>query len=466
MIKPASRSILIIDGDESISIKLNKYLSKKGFNVLVEDSVQSALSLIKKEKIDLVITDFELAKYTGIELLQKVKIYNPAIQVIIVTAYAEIRLAVEALKKGAFDYVTKPLFPDEILDTINNALEARLEALEQPKVSNRKSNKVVPKYINGSSYQSQLVEKHIDLIAPTDMSVIISGETGTGKEYVARRIHMKSKRNNMPFVAVDCGTLPHELAGSELFGHVKGAFTGALSDHKGCFERAHGGTLFLDEIGNLSYENQVQLLRALQEGVIRPVGGSKEIRVNVRVLVATNEDLKMLVEKGNFREDIYHRLNEFKIDLAPLRERNEDIEIFAAHFLKLANTKLKKNITGFSVDVLEKFKMYDWPGNLRELQNMIKRAVLICKSDKIEISCLPPEITQLKSFNDLSTSIMVANGTEAISLREITERAERGAILEVLRQTDYNKTKTASLLQIDRKTLYNKMKSLKIVENA
>lgn len=461
MIKPAFSNILIIDGDENISITLNNYLSEKGFKVWVESSAQNALSTIREKKIDLVITDFELSKYTGIEVLQKVKIINPAIQVIIVTAYAEIRLAVEALKKGAFDYVTKPLYPDEILDTINHAIEAKHEDADGQKPAKPKKRKPDQEYIKGPSYQSQLVEKHIDLIAPTDMSVIISGDTGTGKEYVARSIHNKSKRAKMPFVAVDCGALPIELASSELFGHVKGAFTGAVADRKGCFERANGGTLFLDEIGNLTYENQVQLLRALQEGLVHPVGGSKEIPVNVRVLVATNEDLKTLVDKNHFREDIYHRLNEFKIDLAPLRERNDDIEVFAAHFLKSANAKLNKEIDGFENEVLEKFKAYEWPGNLRELRNIIKRAVLICKDNKVTTSCLPPEITNVTSSNAHYGSVMI-NNTGSMSLKEITERAERGAIREVLKRTDYNKTKTAQLLQVDRKTLYNKMKALNI----
>lgn len=463
MIKPALSNILIIDGDENISISLNNYLSEKGFKVWVESTAQNALSTIREKKIDLVITDFELSKYTGIEVLQKVKIINPAIQVIIVTAYAEIRLAVEALKKGAFDYVTKPLYPDEILDTINHAIEAKHEDADEQKVTKPKKRKAEHSYIKGPSYQSQLVEKHIDLIAPTDMSVIISGDTGTGKEYVARSIHNKSKRANMPFVAVDCGALPIELASSELFGHVKGAFTGAVADRKGCFERANGGTLFLDEIGNLTYENQVQLLRALQEGLVHPVGGSKEIPVNVRVLVATNEDLKTLVEKNHFREDIYHRLNEFKIDLAPLRERHEDIEVFATHFLKFANAKLNKEIDGFEMEVLEKFKAYDWPGNLRELRNIVKRAVLICKDNKVSASCLPPEITNVTSSNDPYGN-MIINSTGSMSLKEITERAERVAIQEVLKRTDYNKTKTAQLLQVDRKTLYNKMKALNIDE--
>jgi two-component system response regulator HydG len=309
-----------------------------------------------------------------------------------------------------------------------------------------------------------MVQKHIALIAPTDMSVIITGETGTGKEYVAKAIHEKSTRREEQFIAVDCGAIPNELAGSELFGHVKGAFTGAISDKKGCFERADDGTLFLDEIGNLNYENQVQLLRVLQEKVVRPVGGTKEIPVNVRILTATNEDLKEAVKNGDFREDIYHRLNEFRIELVPLRERPKDIEVFAHYFLKLANKQLNKQKSGFEEDAMRKMLAYHWHGNLRELRNVVKRSVLICQQEYIDVSSLPVEISQLPENPEINQSILLKSEIP-ISLKKIAENAERGAIIEILQQTEYNKTKTAVLLQIDRKTLYNKMKAYNIEIN-
>ena len=462
MTKPSDEKILIINGVENISITLKDFLTKNGFKLWVVNTAQKAIDCIQQNNIDLVISDFELTRYTGIEILQKIKILNPSIQVIIVTAYPEIRLAVEALKKGAFDYVTKPIYPDEILSTIKDAITSKRKKRRDSNKIKRKSFFTNRKYLVGPSYQSQLVQKHIDLIAPTNMSVIICGETGTGKEYVARSIHSKSKRSNEPFVAVDCGALPNELAASELFGHVKGAFTSAIKDKTGCFELANGGTLFLDEIGNLSYENQIQLLRVLQEQVVRKVGDTKEVRINVRVLVATNEDLMKKVKEGAFREDIFHRLNEFKIEIPPLRDRQADIDAFSQHFLKLANRQLDKKVTGFTDEALKKMKCYSWPGNLRELRNVIKRAVLISSSKEIDSSSLPIEIGQIAEEDKEFYGSLLVNGETQISLKKIIEQAEKGAIVEVLKQTDYNKSKTAELLQVDRKTLYNKIKSLGI----
>jgi two-component system response regulator HydG len=340
--------ILVIDDDHDINILLRKYFSKKGFDVQTAENGKDAISWLKRNEVDLVLCDFKLPDYDGIEILQKIKIINPDIQVIIITGYSDVRVAVEAVKKGAFEYVTKPLYPDEILLTVNSALEKK-EEIQDPRPKKKSSTKKEKlEFISGASQQSLIVQKHIDLIAPTDMSVIIQGETGTGKEYVARAIHEKSTRNNQPFVAVDCGALPKDLAGSELFGHVKGAFTGAVADKKGCFELANEGTLFLDEIGNLSYENQIKLLRVLQEQVIKRVGGVKDIAVDVRVIVATNENLRETVKNGAFREDIFHRLNEFKIEISPLRERKEDITVFSEYFLKSANRELSKDIKGLT----------------------------------------------------------------------------------------------------------------------
>ena len=336
------KKILIIDDDREICLLLRKYLTKKGFETHEALSGKEAEKWLKKQEVDLILCDFKLPDYNGLEMLEKIKIIRPAAKVIIITGYSDVRIAVEALKKGAFEYVTKPLYPDEIMLTIINALETEhKQAAPVPKKPSRPEASKTD-FISGKSLSAQKVNKHIELIAPTDMSVIILGETGTGKEYVARAIHQKSARSGAPFIAVDCGALPKDLAGSELFGHVKGAFTGALRDKKGCFELANEGTLFLDEIGNLSYENQIKLLRVLQERKVKPLGGSQERKVDVRIIVATNEDLKTAVRKGEFREDIYHRLNEFKIELSPLRERKEDIEVFALHFLKLANEQLRK----------------------------------------------------------------------------------------------------------------------------
>jgi two-component system response regulator HydG len=456
--------ILIIDDDQDICLLLKKYLQKKGFETFVAENGKQGESWLKKNKADLVLCDFKLPDYTGLEMLEKIKIINPLIQVVIITGYSDVRIAVEALKKGAFEYVTKPLYPDEILLTIQNALKAReeKESYATPTIQKvKKTKNTKENFVEGVSMASKTVRKHIDLIAPTDMSVIILGETGTGKEYVAKAIHERSKRSDKPFIAVDCGALPKELAGSELFGHIKGAFTGAITDKKGCFEAANGGTLFLDELGNLTYENQIKLLRVLQERRVKPIGSNKEIAVDVRVLVATNESLKEAVQRDEFREDIYHRLNEFKIELAPLRERPGDVEIFANHFLKESNQQLNKTVKGFDRKCMQVLKAHAWHGNLRELKNVIKRSVLLCQGEQIETQHLPQEI--LAPDDQGTGSMMVSfNGELPKDLKSVVEAAEKKAIMEVLRHTGNNKSKTADLLKVDRKTLYNKLKAYNI----
>lgn len=449
--------ILIIDDDQDICLLLKKYLSKKGFEAFIVGSGKEAEDWLKHNEADLVLCDFKLPDYSGLEMLQKIKIINPEIQVIIITGYSDVRVAVEALKRGAFEYVTKPLYPDEILLTIQSALNQKSEESHSRKKIKR--NPTRKEFVQGVSPEAQTIAKHIELIAPTDMSVIILGETGVGKEFVANAIHEKSKRCDRPFQAVDCGALPKDLAGSELFGHTKGAFTGAISDKKGCFELANGGTLFLDEIGNLTYENQVKLLRVLQEHKVKPVGGTKEVEVDVRVVVATNDNLKELVKKGKFREDIYHRLNEFRIEVPPLRERPEDIAVFAEHFLIHADRQLEKDVKGFTDEAMEKLKEYTWHGNLRELSNVIKRAVLLCQDDYIETIHLPQEIV-MPEFSENQSSLEVSfNGEMPSDLKSVAEAAEKRAIMEVLKRTKNNKSKTAEFLKVDRKTLYNKLKA-------
>ena len=456
--------ILVIDDDFDICHLLKKFLQKNGYETEYALNGQEGIQLLKKESFNLILCDYKLPDSNGIEILQKIKILNPLAAVIIITGYSDVKTAVETLRHGAFDYVTKPLYPDEILVTIQNAIKSKSSVKEYPTTTppppNQSNSRSQRSFIFGKSVQAELVQKHIDLIAPTDMSVIITGETGTGKEFVANAIHQKSKRKNGPFIAIDCGAIPKDLAGSELFGHVKGSFTGALADKKGSFEMADGGTLFLDEIGNLSYDNQVKLLRVLQERHIKKVGGNKDIPIDVRVLVATNENLKDATREGRFREDIYHRLNEFCIDLPALRERREDIEIFAEHFLALANSSLGKNVLGFDDQAKQHLKEYYWHGNLRELQNVIKRAVLLCQKDYISPTCLPEEIVnpEINSFSD-QKSMLISNADD---LKSASENAERIAIMNTLKKVGYNKTKAAHALNIDRKTLYNKLKAYDI----
>lgn len=383
-----TKKILIVDDDQDIRLLLDKFFGKKGYKTNTASDGTKAIEILKNEKYDLVLCDFKLPDFNGLELIQKIKVINPEAALLVITGYSDVKVAVEAIKLGAYDYVTKPLYPDEILITVEKALESKQK---QKQSSNSKPVKK-KRFVTGDSPQAQQMMKHIKLIAPTDMSVIIQGETGTGKEFVANEIHDNSKRKTNPFVAIDCGALPKDLAGSELFGHVKGAFTGALNDKEGSFESANGGTLFLDEIGNLSYENQVKLLRVIQERKIKKIGGTRDIPIDVRLIVATNENLGDAVKEGNFREDLYHRFNEFKISLSPLRERKGDIKIFARFFLDNANRELNKDIKDFDPEVLGKMKDYYWHGNLRELYNVVKRSVLLAQSDTVTLDCLPEEI--------------------------------------------------------------------------
>ena len=386
----------------------------------------------------------------------------PDLPVVVMTSYAEVSTAVEAMKLGAFDYISKPFQQEDVLNVIKNAQSstrtASLPKKENVKADNSPGKAAQPvvtnenSYIEGVSAASKKLNKFISLVAPTDMSVLITGESGTGKEVIAKSIHLKSERRNKPFIAVDCGAIPKEIASSEFFGHVKGSFTGAITDKKGHFEEANGGTIFLDEVGNLSYDNQIQLLRALQERRIKPIGSSKEIEVDIRVLAATNEDLLAAVGKGEFREDLYHRLNEFSIKVPSLSERKDDLMIFASYFLEKANEKLHKNVQGFTEKAVQKMLLYTWGGNLRELSNTVKRAALLTQGDYITENELPePVITETRHFP-----------TERFSFS--TKENERELIISALHETHNNKTEAAKLLGFTRKTLYNKLKAYNIDE--
>ena len=448
--------ILIIDDEVDICLLLEKFLTKKGYQTTSFNSGQEGINWLRNNSTNLVLCDFKLPDYNGLEILQKIKIIHPNAQVIIITGYSDVKVAVDALKKGAYDYVTKPLYPDEILHTIKTALETPVASSKlQSGPTKSKSKKNASTFISGKSPQSVTVVKHIELIAPTDMTVIVLGETGTGKEYVARAIQHKSNRKNKSFVAVDCGALPESIASSELFGHKKGAFTGAIQDKKGYFEQANGGTLFLDEIGNLTYENQVKLLRVLQERKVTPVGSTADVDIDIRLIVATNENLLEAVKSGDFREDIYHRLNEFKIELSPLRDRKEDVDIFAKFFLEEANEELGKDIAGFDDEAWEVLRKYYWQGNLREMRNVIKRAALLCKGTHIQNVHLPEELLMPVKDAPESFNIDFA-GKIPSSLKAVAAEAEKLAILEVFKHTS-NKVEAASILGVDRKTLYNKM---------
>ena len=445
--------ILIVDDDPAFCSLLRTFLQKNNFQTQEVHSGKECIKAIYEETFDIVLTDFRLPDLDGIELLKNIKKKFFHMPVIIMTSYANIRTAVKAMQLGAFEYVTKPINPDEILISINNALEEKPNTSasqeEQPKAATSTFT-----FVQGKSLGAVSVQKHIELVAPTNLSVIIHGESGTGKEYVSRMIHQKSLRKDRPFVALDCGALSDELAGSELFGHVKGAFTGAVHDKTGVFEAADGGTLFLDEIGNLSYEIQVKLLRAIQESMIRKVGSTQDVPVDVRLIVATNDHLDVAARNGHFREDLYHRLNEFQIRVPALRERKEDIPLFAEYFLETSNKELRKNVTGFSHEVTERMMEYYWPGNIRELKNVIRRSVLLATSEHITQDTLPAEIITPAMQSIFEDQPKVANP----DLKAAQERTERALIEETLRKVRYNKSKAAKMLNIDRKTLYNKLR--------
>lgn len=433
--------ILIIEDDSTFSQVLEGFLSKHSHEPYVVNDVKKALKITDQQNFDLLLIDYRLPDGTGLDILAHMLEKGLSQPVIIMTSFNDVRTAVKSIQLGAFDYITKPVNPDELLMIIKNALSKK-----EPGNSNKSIEHTDA--IKGKSAIADKLYEHINLVAPTDMSVIIQGESGTGKEYAARALHMQSKRKDKPFIAIDCGALSKDLAASELFGHAKGAFTGAINDKKGQFEAANGGTLFLDEVGNLSYEVQVKMLRALQERIIQPLGSTKTVKVDVRIITATNDDLKTSVANGSFREDLYHRINEFKIQLPALRDRGKDIELFINHFIKLSNIALDRNVQNISREAKDLLLQYDWPGNLRELKNVIKRMVLLSPTDTAEVSSLPDEM--IISVNQIPRP----NTSDLKAINEVNEKA---LILETLIKVKYNKSKAAKLLNIDRKTLYSKM---------
>lgn len=458
-------SLLIVEDDIAYSTMMQTWLRKKGFDVDKVSNVKAAVKIINSDKqYHLVLSDLRLPDHNGLFLLDWMRKSGINIPFIVMTSYAEVQNAVLAMKSGANDYIAKPVQPDILLQKIHDAINAanRTDASETaPAPKEERTGKVFPannsndtnarenesstpsRYIEGTSEVSKQLYDYVRLVAPTPMSVLILGASGTGKEYVAHRIHELSQRKDKPFFALDCGAIPKDVAASEFFGHAKGAFTGAVTDKKGAFEVANGGTLFLDEVGNLSYDIQVQLLRAIQERKIRPLGSTKEIDVDIRLVCATNENLEKAVAEGTFREDLYHRINEFTIYMPALKDRGTDIFLFANLFLRLANEELGRNIIGFDAKASEMLMRYEWPGNLRELNNVVKRSVLLCRGDKIGVEQLNMSMTN------------TSTKPKDLSLHNINEEKER--ILSALRSCGGNKSKAAILLGVDRKTLYNKL---------
>ncbi len=452
--------ILIVEDDIAFGTMLQTWLRKKGFEVDKATSVGAAVKLLVDNAANLVLSDLRLPDHDGLRLLKWMRDHDNNAPFIVMTNYAEVQNAVLAMKSGAADYIAKPVQPDILLQKIKDALSAAnaqpVQTVATPTAPDKPvSNKLVkskkredsPRYIEGKSEASRQLYSYVELVAPTPMSVLILGASGTGKEYVARRIHELSQRHDRPFFALDCGAIPRDVAASEFFGHKKGAFTGADTDKRGAFEMANGGTLFLDEVGNLSYDVQVQLLRALQERRIRPVGGTEEIPIDIRLVCATNENLAEAVADGGFREDLYHRINEFTIYMPKLSERGTDLFLFADLFVRHANEELDRDVEGFDSAAAEMLASHPWTGNLRELNNVVKRAVLLTRGK---------QITPL----ELSQAMPPSQPEPTMALHD--EDSERSRIVAALRQTNGNKAAAARLLGIDRKTIYNKIERLGI----
>lgn len=437
------KHILIVEDDTTFAVMLQTWLSKKKFSVVSVSGIAAAKKTLIESSVDLVLCDLRLPDGDGIDLLEWVSNRSVNVPLIVMTSYAAIPSAVQAMKLGARDYISKPVNPEDLLQKINEVFNAGVKTGKQIPVSESVPEET--NYLEGQSEAARQLYTYVKLVAPTSMSVLINGASGTGKEYVAKRIHQLSKRSEKPFVAIDCGAIPKELAASEFFGHKKGSFTGAIEDKVGAFIEADGGTIFLDEIGNLSYDVQVQLLRVLQERRVKPIGTTTEVKVDVRLIAATNEDLKAAIKSGAFREDLYHRINEFTIYMPHLCERGEDIPLFANFFLDQANRELEKPVPGFLPEAMERISQYTWPGNLREMRNTVMRAALLAQGNPIRVEHLGIDMNIDKSINILHDP-----------------DSERTKIVSALQKCLGNKSKAAAMLGIDRKTLYNKLKLYQI----
>ncbi len=470
-----SKKVLIIDDDTDLCLLLSRFLIKNGYETAVAPSGAKGITLYSSQPFDAVICDYRLGDMDGIQVISALKKVDPHAAILIITGYSDIKTAVEVIKLGAFDYITKPLIPDEVLNILNKITNSDKSAADAGNKTEKtgQKNLINPDVYTGQSAAAVFLYQQANIVAGTNYSVVLYGESGTGKEVIARAIHDLSPRSNKPFVALDCGTLSRELAGSELFGHMKGAFTGALQDKEGHFELAEGGTLFLDEVGNLGVEVQATLLRVIQERKFKRVGGNKEIPTDVRIIVASNENLTEAYRKGKFREDLYHRFNEFSIYLPPLRERADDIVPLAEFFLNQSSKETNKTIPGFEQDVLDIFLEYPWPGNLREFRNVVRRAVLLTNNNsKITTKTLPQEIVDYHSTHTGRTaspehvSAFHHDILDKDPLKGAASRAEYDTIMTVLQQVNFNKKKAAELLKIDRKTLYNKLKNFQALNQS
>ena len=446
--------ILVVDDDLDQASMIKKILSREGYTVVSVTSGRAALEFASQNPVDLMITDLRMPEMDGLELFKAIKEIRPESLTIIVTAYATVESAVEAMKEGVYDYLTKPLKMEEMKLVVERALEAKMLRDENIYLKRELSQRFSFGQIIGKSKKMQEIYEIIEHVAQTDATVMIYGESGTGKELVARAIHYSGKRKGKPFIAVSCSAFPETLLESELFGYEKGAFTGAYARKPGRFELADGGTLFLDEVGEIKPEIQVKLLRVLQDKAFERLGGKETIKVDVRIIAATNKDLEKEVAMGRFREDLYYRLNVIPIYLPPLRERKEDIPLLAEHFLRIYSEKNGKSIKRISPEAMEALVNYSWPGNVRELENVIERMVVLGTGDEITVSQLPERIRNSK-IADISTNLEVFEiPDEGISLEDV----EKMLIMKALAKANGNKSKAAKLLGITRRTLQYRLR--------
>jgi DNA-binding NtrC family response regulator len=453
-------SILLVDDDPLILRSLALVLEREGYEVTRAEGGTRGLELVREHAFDVVVTDFNMPGVDGMQLLREVRARKPDCEVVLITGYGTVEQAVEAIKLGAYDYICKPIIDEEMKVVISRAVEQRRLRSENAELKQRLDLRYSYDAIIGRDYKMQKIYDTISLVAPTKANVLITGESGTGKTMIARAIHHNSPRKSGPFVEVNCGALPETLLESELFGHVRGSFTGATADKPGKFQIAHQGSIFLDEISNSSPILQMKLLRIIQEKEFEPVGGRETQKVDVRIILATNTDLAQEVKEGRFREDLFYRINVVTIHLPPLRERIGDIPLLSEHFLRKYSEENEKPIDGLTDDTIELLSRYSWPGNVRELENVMERAVVLTRNDRIQPSDLPPNLVEEGA--EIGEPVSVGGGIQP--LKQALEDPERRIIERALRKMGGSRQKTAEALDINRTTLFNKMKKYDLLE--
>jgi len=452
MNEPTGSQVLVVDDDASMQRMLRQRLEREGYAVQTAPNGEEGLDLIRKEVFNLIITDLRMPKLRGDELVRAVSQFNPNIPIIVMTAYGEVNEAVELMQDGIYHYVTKPFDVEDLVLKVKRALDKQITTSEARQVRNKIMSRRKSDYIVGSCPKIEELLTQISIVAQNDVPVIIYGESGTGKELVARAIHYTGKRADRPFVVENCGAIPENLIENELFGHVKGAYTDARTDQKGLFEEAHGGTLFLDEIGELPTTTQVKFLRVLQDGEFKRIGSTRPIRVDVRVIAATNKDLIQAIADKSFREDLFYRLNVIPVHIPPLRERKEDIPLLINHFLTEFNKELGKAVEGFSPAAIQKMMTYQWPGNIRELKNKVKQAMVLTRNNVI-------------TAEELFFHVPVSSN-KFQSFKEAKREFEKEYISQVLRICQGNISQAARLAKKDRKDFYDVMKKYGIQPEA